>query len=65
MQGVTINIPSDRLSKLKEVSERLGISIEDLVLMSIEELLKHSEPSFQTAAEYVLNKNAELYQRLA
>ncbi len=36
-----------------------------LVLMGVEELLNDPETSFQDAMDYVLNKNAELYKRLA
>jgi hypothetical protein len=65
MTTITIPIPEDRLERLKEVAADLKVSPEDLVLVSIEELLGHPEDSFRRAMEYVLDKNAELYQRLA
>ncbi|WP_414586205.1 DNA-binding protein [Scytonema sp. PCC 10023] len=65
MNTITIHIPDDRLVKLQETASRLGVSIEELVLMGVEQLLKQPEASFQNAMGYVLKKNAELYKRLA
>lgn len=65
MNTITIQISNDRLVKLQETASRLGVSIEELVLMGIEQLLNQSEASFQDAMDYVLKKNAELYKRLA
>ncbi|MBD2356930.1 DNA-binding protein [Tolypothrix sp. FACHB-123] len=65
MNTITINIPDEHLLKLQQKATRLGISVEELVLMSVEELLNQPETSFSEAMEYVLNKNVELYKRLA
>ena len=62
---ITIALPEARLVKLNELAEQLGVAPEDLVRVSIEELLARPEPAFEQAMEYVLNKNAELYRRLA
>ncbi len=65
MKTISIQIPDERLAQLQKTATRLGISIEQLVLMGVEELLKQPETSFQNATDYVLKKNAELYKRLA
>lgn len=65
MSSITIDLPEEHLSKLREIARRLQVSPEDLARMSIEELLAQPEENFESAAEYVLKKNAELYQRLA
>jgi hypothetical protein len=65
MNTIAIHIPDDRLVKLQATASRLGVSIEELVLMGIEQLVKQPEASFQDAMGYVLKKNAELYKRLA
>jgi hypothetical protein len=65
MNSITIQIPDEDLEKLQATATHLGVSIEELVLMGVEQLLKQSEASFQDAMEYVLHKNAELYKRLA
>ena len=65
MNRITVTIPDDRLSKLQEIAARFQITPEDLVRVSIDELLARPEENFRQAAEYVLNKNSELYHRLA
>ena len=65
MNTITIALPDDRLLKLKEMATRLGVAPEELVRVSIEELLTRPEEAFEQAVDYVLQKNAELYRRLA
>jgi hypothetical protein len=50
---------------LREIADRFNIKAEDLARVGIEELLTRPEESFQVAVDYILNKNAELYRRLA
>jgi hypothetical protein len=42
-----------------------GIPVEALLQASIENMLNSAKGDFTQAAEYVLNKNAELYRCLA
>lgn len=65
MTTITITLPDDRLLKLKERATRFSVSPEELVRVSIEELLSRPDEAFQSAVNYVLKKNAELYRRLA
>ncbi len=65
MTTITIPISDDRLAKLKEVAARLRITPEELIRVSIEELLTRPEEAFHHAVDYVLKKNTELYRRLA
>jgi antitoxin FitA len=65
MSTLIITLSEDRLAKLQEIALRFNIKAEDLARVSIEELLTRPEESFQRAAEYVLQKNADLYRRLA
>ena len=65
MTNITITVPDDRLLKLKEIAARLQVTPEELVRVSIEEILTRPEEAFQRAVNYVLQKNAELYRRLA
>jgi len=65
MNALTITLPDDRLLELQEKAARLHVSAEDLVRVSIEELLTQPDEAFREALEYVLKKNARLYQRLA
>lgn len=65
MTTITIPLPEDHVEKLKEAATRLNISPEELVRLSIEDLLARPDDAFQRAADYVMKKNADLYQRLA
>jgi hypothetical protein len=65
MNTITVTLSDERLSELKEKADELGLTPEELVRVSIEELLSRPEDAFRQAVEYVLKKNKELYQRLA
>ncbi len=65
MTTITIELPSERLQKLQEMAQKFGISTEELVRVSVEDMLTQPEEQFRKAAQYVLKKNAELYTRLA
>lgn len=65
MNKIVITIPDRHLLKLQEIAARLGISVEELLLMGVEELVTQPDTAFHQAVNYVLEKNAELYQRLA
>jgi hypothetical protein len=51
--------------KVIEAAERLSVSPEQLSILSIEEKLPQLEKEFGRSAEYVLQKNADLYRRLS
>jgi antitoxin FitA len=65
MSTITIAIPEERMLQLQEAGARLGVSPEDLVRVSVEELLAQPDDKFEQAVNYVLEKNAELYRCLA
>ena len=60
-----MQLPEPTVAKLKEAAERLNISPEELLILSLEEKLAQLDADFQRASDYVLTKNAELYKRLA
>lgn len=65
MTTITVDLPEDRVLRLKEVADLLHVTPEELVRVSIEELLARPDEAFQQAARYVVDKNGELYRRLA
>ena len=65
MDAITISLSNDGLAKLREMADRHGITPEELVRVSIEELLTRPEEEFQRAVDLVLEKNEDLYRRLA
>lgn len=65
MKTLTINLPDRTAAQVDEAARELGLSAEALVQASIEEKLERLRLSFDEAARHVLDKNAELYRRLA
>jgi antitoxin FitA len=65
MTNITIAIPDDRLQRLQEIATRYHVTPEELIRVSLEEIIARPEAAFQQAISYVLHKNAELYRRLA
>lgn len=65
MSTLTITLPDDRFLKLREIASRFGVAPEELARVGIEDLLTRPDEAFRQALENVLNKNAELYRRLA
>jgi hypothetical protein len=65
MKTLEVHLPEETVLKLKEAADRLSISPEQLLVLSVEEKLAQLDAQFQQATDYVLTKNAELYKRLA
>lgn len=65
MSNITVSVPDAQLTQLKEKAARLGITLADLVLLSIEDTLSRPDEDFRQTADYVLRKNSDLYRRLA
>jgi hypothetical protein len=65
MTDLVITLPDDTFLKLREVATNYRLTPEELVFVSIKDLLEQPDSEFQRAADYVLAKNAELYRRLA
>ena len=60
-----IQLPEQISTKLQQVAERLSVSPEQLLVLSIEEKLARLDEEFRISAHDVLKKNADLYRRLA
>lgn len=65
MSELTISLPEIDLARLTERADRLGLTPEELVRASIDELLSEPDEALRQTIDYVLTKNAELYRRLA
>jgi hypothetical protein len=63
MSTLTINMPSEQAEQLGREADRLGVSVEELLRRIANDYLARKD-SFGAAAQYVLQKNAELYRRL-
>ena len=65
MVTITVTLSDDRLQKLQRTRKQFRIAPEELLRVSVEELIARPQADFQKALDYVLEKNKELYKRLA
>ena len=62
---VTIDLSPAQAERLRQEAERLGLTPEDLARAAVADLLATRDDDFEAAAKRVLQKNQELYRRLA
>jgi antitoxin FitA len=65
MASITIELSDSQLQKLHDLAKVHGIPPETFLRARIEDWLSSPKSDFTQTSEYVLNKNAELYKRLA
>ena len=65
MSNITIALSDDRLARLISLAKEVGVAPEELARATLEEWLSRPKDDFLQAAKYVLEKNADLYRRLA
>jgi predicted transcriptional regulator len=63
--SITIDLSDSQFQKLENLARVHGIATEVLLKASLEDWLNLQKVDFVKAADYVLEKNAELYRRLA
>ncbi|MGH9372837.1 MAG: DNA-binding protein [Vicinamibacterales bacterium] len=62
---LAFELPPAHADKLREEAQRLGLTPEDLARAALADLLGMRDTDFRAAAARVLQKNQELYRRLA
>lgn len=65
MAEVTVTLSTEELQRLKDLGEREGLTVDQVVKLGIQELINQPDESFRKAVQHILRKNAELYRRLA
>ncbi|MBD1915443.1 DNA-binding protein [Phormidium sp. FACHB-322] len=65
LAAATISSPTEQAQKLRDIAKENGISPKILLSSSTAFQQSKSKHDFNEAASYVLEKNAELYRRLA
>jgi hypothetical protein len=65
MTTITVQLEDSKAALLQEKAQKYGLSLDQFVKASIEDLLAQPEPDFEAAMLRVLAKNKELYKRLA
>jgi len=63
--AIPIELTPSQESRLRMEADRLGVAPEVLARLAVEDLLAQPEAAFQEAARRVVEKNRELYDRLA
>lgn len=63
--NLNVALTESQLETLRERAKSLGISPEQLASAAVADLTNRPADDFARAAQLVLSKNAELYQRLA
>jgi hypothetical protein len=62
---LAVELPPAQAEKLREEANRLGLPPEELARAAVLDLLSTPDDEFHAAAARVLEKNKELYRRLA
>ncbi len=62
---LAFELPPAHADKLREEATRLGLTPEDLARAALADLLGTPDAEFRAAAARILQKNQELYRRLA
>jgi len=65
MSTITIPLSDDRMARLMALAAEAGVTPEELARAGLEDWLRLPQDDFARAAMRVLEKNAELYRRLA
>ncbi|NJK52577.1 MAG: DNA-binding protein [Cyanobacteria bacterium CRU_2_1] len=65
MASITLDLSDTQFQMLQDLATVHGIVLEVLLKASLEDWLNSQKTEFVDAVNYVLTKNAELYQRLA
>jgi len=65
MADITISLPERQLDQLRQLSERYGLSAEQLVQLGVEDMLIGLDNDLISHVDQILEKNRALYERLA
>jgi len=65
MATITISVSEENMAQLRAVAAKFAVKPEDLVRVTLDELLKRPESDFKKALDKAKSKNQELYRRLA
>ncbi|MGE0555225.1 MAG: DNA-binding protein [Gemmatimonadales bacterium] len=62
---LSIQLPDDAERRLREAAKRLNIPVDQLAAAAVRDFVTQPAADFEQAASRVLDKNRELYRRLA
>ena len=64
MATLTISLSDEEMRRLEVLGKREGLTVEQMVHLSVRDLVGQPDDAFHAAAKRVMEKNAELYRRL-
>lgn len=62
---LSLNLSADAERRLAEAAKRLSVPLNDLAAAALQELLTQPAEDFERVAQRLLEKNRDLYRRLA
>jgi antitoxin FitA len=65
MTSLQVLLSGEALEQLREMARQANVTPEELARVGLEDWLRQPREDFLRAARHVLEKNAELYSRLA
>lgn len=65
MKTVTLQLDDAKAVALRKKAQRVGLEAEQLLAVSVDDLIGQPDADFDAAVRRVLSKNRELYRRLA
>ena len=65
MEQITIQITDTEYQRLQTLASEYGLSVSELARLNLEDLLATPDDETREAVDYILDKNKELYRRLA
>jgi hypothetical protein len=63
--SLSVDLDEQQSHRLQERARQLGVDPRELARAAVNDLLTRPADDFERAASFVLNKNRELYRRLA
>ena len=65
MATLTISLSDEEMRRLEALGKREGLTVDQMVQLSVCEFTDQPDDAFHTAAKRVMEKNPELYRRLS
>ncbi len=65
MATLTISLSDEEMRRLEVLGKREGLTVEQMVRLSVREFIGQPDEAFHAAAKRVMEKNADLYCRLS
>ena len=63
--ALAIHLTEEQQRRLSEIADRLGVPVSSLAEAAVRELIATPEADFDKVSKRLLEKNRELYKRLA